>query len=397
MKFLMKCLLLASTTVLPNVVVVAQAPQIRIPDKIGGYSETAPRGTANEAATVTLGDPDYDPYASPGTADNRSSSFFDGWGSHNSTPANSYGSSPPPGQPLYGSNANPTSLFPNGLTVHSGIGGTPVRFVRGPRFRHSWIAGDNGREMDINDSDISFVVTYPNFLFSGQPIYIAPSFSLHLWDNPSGPPDFPALADLPSKAYSAFLDTKFETDPDRIFGVEVMGRIGIFSDFSTMTSDSLRVAGGGNLKLRLTDTMLLKGGAFFTDRLKVKLIPAGGILWEPNDRTRFDIYFPKPKLASYLSTIGNNDVWWYIAGEYGGGSWTVKRGIAPILTDRYDQNDIRLIVGLEWGPSEWFREGRRIGFIETGWVTDREGIFYLRPQDDFSLRDSFMLRAGIGY
>jgi hypothetical protein len=120
-------------------------------------------------------------------------------------------------------------------------------------------------------------------------------------------------------------------------------------------------------------------------------------LWEPNDRTRFDIYFPKPKLASYLSTIGNNDYWWYVAGEYGGGSWTVKREIAPILTDRYDQNDIRLIVGLEWGPAEWFRDGRRLGFVEAGWVTDREGIYYLRTQDNFSLRDSFMLRAGIGY
>jgi hypothetical protein len=371
--------------------------QIRtqIPDSTRGYSPSSPIQIIDDGPAVTLGEPSFDPYASPAGSGGTPFSFFGHSSNPYAAPANSYGSSPPPGQPVYGNNGGP-ALFPQGIGQGAGFDGSPVRFVRGPRVRHGWIAGDDGRDMDINDSDVSFVVTYPNFMYSGQPIYIAPSFSLHQWDNPQ-PPSFPPTAVLPSKAYSAYLDTMFQTDRNRVIGGEIMGRVGIFTDFSTATSDSLRVMGGGNLLLRLTPTTTLKGGAFYTDRVKVKLIPSGGILWEPNERTKFDIYFPQPKLASYLAPIGNQELWWYLAGEYGGGSWTIKREIAPIFTDRFDYNDIRILVGLEWGPSEMFREGQRLGFIEAGWVTEREGIYVARPGDSFSLADSFILRAGVGY
>ena len=377
-------------------VAIGQQVRTRIPDAVREYDDS-PIQILDHDPGVELGAPAYDPYATPtGAGRSGPGSFFGGWSDHYAAPANSYGSSPPPGQPIY--DRAPTSLFPQGLFSGptAGQGGNPDRFVRGPRIRHGWIAGDDGREMDINESDISFVVTYPNFMFSGQPIYIAPSFSLYQWDNPE-PPDFPSTAVLPSKAYGAYLDTKFETDKNYPVGAEIVGRVGIFTDFSTFTSDSLRVIGGGNLLLRVTPTTTLKAGAFYTDRANVKLIPAGGILWEPNERTKFDIYFPRPKLASYLTTVTTHDVWWYVGGEYGGGSWTVKREIAPIFTDRFDYNDIRLLVGLEWGPAEWFREGRRLGFVEAGWVTNREGIYVVRPGDSFNLRDSFILRAGVGY
>lgn len=370
----------------------------RFPDRVGGYDESPVR-ILDEDPGVVLGEPDYDPYATPTRPSGGSSSLFGNWSNPYGAPADSYGAAPPPGRPIYG-NGGPATLFPQGISYGGGSGGgingMPVRFLRGPRVRHSWIEGDDGREMDIHDSDISVVVTYPNFLFSNQPIYIAPSFSLHQWDNPQ-PPDFPPTAVLPSKAYSAYLDTMFQTNTGMPIDAEIMGRVGIFTDFNTFTSDSLRVMGGGNVLLRLTPTTTLKAGALYTDRVNVKFIPTGGILWEPNPQTRFDIYFPRPKLASYLTTLGNQDVWWYLGGEYGGGSWTVKREIAPIFTDRFDYNDIRLLVGLEWGPAEWFREGRRLGFVEAGWVTDREGVYVVRPGDSFRLRDSFMLRAGIGY
>ena len=389
-------LILVAALALSASVAVGQV-RTRLPDSLGTRDDSAIH-ILDDSPDVQLGAPAYDPYATPANPGRSGpSSLFGNWSDPYGAPANSYGVSPPPGEPVYANNG-PSSLFPQGFMAgpdgHGG--GNPIRFVSGPRIRHGWIAGDDGREMDVNESDISFVVTYPNFLYSGQPIYIAPSFSLYQWDNPQ-PPDFPATAVLPSKAYGAYLDTKFETDKNYPVGGEIMGRVGVFTDFSTLTSDSLRVIGGGNLLLRLTPATTLKAGVFYTDRVNVKLIPSGGILWTPNDRTRFDIYFPQPKLASYLATVTTHDVWWYVAGEYGGGSWTVKREIAPIFTDRFDYNDIRLLVGLEWGPAEWFREGRRLGFVEAGWVTNREGIYRARPGDNFKLRDSFMLRAGIGY
>jgi hypothetical protein len=74
----------------------------------------------------------------------------------------------------------------------------------------------------------------------------------------------------------------------------------------------------------------------------------------------------------------------------------VKRALDD-TTERVDINDIRVILGLEWGPPDWFREGRRLGFFEAGWVTDRE-LLYARDLDNrISISDTLMLRAGIGY
>ena len=47
--------------------------------------------------------------------------------------------------------------------------------------------------------------------------------------------------------------------------------------------------------------------------------------------------------------MGNQDLWWYVGGEYGGGAWTVER--EGDFSDRIDINDIRVMLGLEWGQA----------------------------------------------
>ena len=267
-----------------------------------------------------------------------------------------------------------------------------IRFFQGPRFRHSFLYGDNdSNSLQINDTDVSLAFAVPNFLFSTQPIYILPSFSLHQWDGPRAP----SPADLPAKAYSAFLDTGWQSDPLRLLGAELGVRVGVFSDFDTFTSDSIRVMGRAIGRVRLTPTATLKGGVVYLDRNRVKLLPAGGVLWQPNPGTRFDLFFPEPKLSQYLSTIGNYDTWWYVGGYYGGGAWTVER--ANGSKDSIDINDIRLLLGLEWGRNEQMRDGRRTAFVEAGYVFNRELLYKNQPADNIDLSDSFVVRAGIGY
>jgi len=286
-----------------------------------------------------------------------------------------------------------TAWNPQG-TVFNGSLGTPqfIRLFQGPRLRHAWLYGnDDPDALMINDTDVALAFVVPNFFYSTQPLYILPSFSLHQWEGPKPP----SSADLPAIAYSAFLDTGWQTDPARIFGAELGLRVGMFSDFDTATSDSLRIMGRGIGRVRLTPRMTLKLGAMYLDRNKVKLLPAGGILWQPNQDTRFDLFFPEPKLAHYLSTIGTADAWWYVGGYYGGGAWTVTR--ANDTTDSIDINDIRLVLGLEWGRNDQLRDGRRYGFVEVGYVFDRELLYKHSPLDDMSLQDTIMVRAGIGY
>ncbi len=335
--------------------------------------------------------------------------WFSGiFGTSNTGFGGSYGQYPYPqagypGAPAYPNGAyppaagssyfNPNTWNPQG-TVFPPTG-PPAGFVRlfqGTRFRHAYLYGnDDADALAINDSDLSLAFVFPNFFFSTQPLYLLPSFSLHQWSGPRPP----STADLPPLAYSAFLDSGWQSDPARIFGAELGLRVGVFSDFETYTSDSLRIQGRAIGRVRITPRATLKGGVIYIDRNKYDLLPAFGILWQPNPDTRFDLFFPEPKLAHYLSTVGTMDTWWYVGGYYGGGSWTVKRDSGA--NDSIDINDIRVVLGLEWGRNEQMREGRRVGFFEIGYAFDRELLYKNAPLDNLDLQDTFMFRAGIGY
>jgi hypothetical protein len=89
------------------------------------------------------------------------------------------------------------------------------------------------------------------------------------------------------------------------------------------------------------------------------------------------------------------DTWWYVAGYYGGGAWTIKR--TDGTKDSIDLNDIRIVLGLEWGRNDMMREGRRMGFAEVGYVFDRELLYKARPADNLRLQDTFVVRLGFGY
>ena len=291
----------------------------------------------------------------------------------------------PPGGSL--GNWNPQGSMFNGSPTYPQV----LRLFQGPRFRHAWIYGSKDSDaLQINDSDVALAFAFPNFLYSTQPVYILPSFSVHQWEGPRG-----TAADLPAIAYSAFVDAGWQSDPARIMGAELGARVGWFSDFEANTTDSLRIMGRALGRVRLTPTATLKLGAIYLDRNKVKLLPAGGILWQPNPETRFDLFFPEPKLAHYLATVGTMDTWWYVGGYYGGGAWTVKRTSGA--KESIDINDIRLVLGTEWGRNDQMRDGRRIGFLEVGYVFQRELIYKQSPADNLDLQDSVMVRAGFGY
>lgn len=289
--------------------------------------------------------------------------------------------------------SNPQSLFPTGWptdTTSSYL--NTQRFCLGPRFRHAWVTRDDTpNSLGINDTDVSIAFQIPNFFQSNQPLYLLPSFGLHVWDGPNGSTG----ADLPPLAYSAFLDAGWESDPNQIIGADLGIRVGAFTDFNTFNSDSWRYMGKALAKIRITPTTLFRLGVIYADRNQVKILPAGGILWQPNPNTRWDIFFPEPKLSSYMTTLGKNDWWWYIGGYYGGGSWTIERDDGS--SDRIDINDLRVMVGFEWGKNELLRTGRRIGFIEGGYVFNRNITYVVDPNDSLDLENAWVLRAGLAY
>jgi len=292
-------------------------------------------------------------------------------------------------------NAAPSTLFPGGLfgsaTSYSS-NFDPYRLIQRGRFRHAFIFdGDDPDALEINDTDVAFAFAFPRFFFSDQPLFVAPSFSLHLWDGPNASTG----ADLPASAYSAFLGLAWQSNPTRIIGAELAVDVGVFSEFDVMRSESLRVRGKGLGTFRITPASTLKLGVYYYDRVDVKMLPAGGIFWRPNPFTKVDLFFPQPKFSRFVSTVGTKDVWWYLAGDYGGGSWTIDRDDGR--EDQVDINDIRLMLGFEWGQSDRIRAGLRTWFFEFGYVADRELVYRNNPGDNLSLDDTWMVRLGLGY
>lgn len=324
-------------------------------------------------------------------------------------PATGFGSQPAFGgggaypSAIYPANS-PNTLFPGGLFGGAGIGGVfaqdpnaynSYRLFQGTRLRHGYISGADGAdEVAKHQTDVSVALAFQNFLYSGRPLYVAPSFSLHLWNGPEDDGAF-GSADLPGNVYDAFLDFGWQTDPNQMFGAELGLRVGVFSDFEVMNGDSLRVRGKGLGSFRLTPASTLKVGVYYLDRDSIKLLPAGGLLWQPTPNTRFDIFFPEPKLAQYWRTIGTQDVWWYLGGEYGGGAWTIERTGGQ--EDSVEMNELIAVAGFEWGRSQLIRTGRRRAFVEFGWVFDREVHYENNPQDDFTPEGAFIVRGGFGY
>jgi hypothetical protein len=209
----------------------------------------------------------------------------------------------------------------------------------------------------------------------------------------SGPAS-PETADVPPRLYDAFLDFGLEPQFGPRFGAELHARIGVYSDFESVTTQSLRYIGTGVGIYRVTDQTSLKLGVAYIDRVDLKLFPAFGILWEPNPQTRWDIFFPAPKIANYWTTVGNKQIWWYLGAEYGGGSWTIDREEAPDAgaSDRMDINDIRVFLGLEtWNLNRYH------AFTEIGYVFDREIVYYLVPSQSLKVDDTFMVRGGVSW
>ncbi|MDA0659164.1 MAG: hypothetical protein O3C60_10000 [Planctomycetota bacterium] len=284
---------------------------------------------------------------------------------------------PPPGVGGYGGQAYGSGPPYRRLFEHTG-------------FRHTWLPGSDGNELEIHESEVSTTGNFANFLGTANGLRVTPGFVVDFLDGPSPP----TVQDLPSRLYGAYLDFGLNPQFTPQLSGEINARVGVYSDYQTFTNDSLRTMGAGLGVYRINEFYALKLGAAYIDRAKIKLLPAAGVVWTPDDRTRWNLVFPSPKMSRFWNTFGNTDVWLNLGAEYGGGSWTMERPEDPAAgaSERIDINDIRVFTGLEWTNGN-----RYYGFLEAGYVFDREIVYVLVPEDSISLKNTFMVRGGISF
>jgi hypothetical protein len=279
------------------------------------------------------------------------------------------------------------------------------KFVQHINLNYDWFAGNptaTAKELGINDIDLNVTFAFP--LWNNQPpLFVTPGFAVHYWNGPvsvlPATPADPPPADLPPQTYDAYLDFGWNPQISDSFSAELNFRIGIYSDFSRVTSDSFRFTGKGLAVMQLSTHMKLKAGIWYLDRVQTKILPAGGLVWTPNDDVYFNILFPNPRMGKRLTTWGSTEWWLYASGDYGGGTWMIKRNtgfVPPVAADGtytlFDYNDIRVAVGLE------FKRLRQLeGHFEVGFACDRQLIYADGSPNGFYPNNTVYIGAGLTY
>lgn len=279
---------------------------------------------------------------------------------------------------------SPAMLPGGGYIQPDGTIRGPQRLVQEIRARYTWLYGGGGKGFGTNDVDLSVTAGFP-FLWNASPLLVTPGFTFHWWEGPKADG-----FDLPPRVYDAYLDAAWKPVVTPWLSGDLGARVGVYSDFDKVNSDSIRIMGKGLGIFNASPNLQVAVGVVYLDRSNVKLLPSGGLIWSPTPDARYEILFPNPKLSTRMTTVGNTDLWLYVAGEYGGGEWTVER-LGPI-TDRVTYNDIRVLLGVEWVGLYGMK-----GHFEVGYVFDREILYVESPTPDFKPSDTVLLRAGISF
>jgi len=236
---------------------------------------------------------------------------------------------------------------------------------------------------DMRITELELALTFAAPLpTENHPLLITPSFETRFLEGPLG-------VDTPGQLHSAFVQfiwvPQITTNWSLILGIEP----GVYGDFENSDDDAFRLLGRGLVRYQPYPGRLeFVAGLLYLDRDDVNILPAGGVLWSPTDNLKLDIIFPAPKLAYRYFYDGRKSRWIYLAGEFGGDTWAVRRENGA--ADRLTLSDLRASVGLEtmFGGGTGWR-------LEVGYVFSRNLEY--TDGTDVTLDDAIMLRAVVSY
>ncbi|XZE32420.1 hypothetical protein SH501x_003167 [Pirellulaceae bacterium SH501] len=224
------------------------------------------------------------------------------------------------------------------------------------QFEFSYLSqlDDNGFGISSLDLRRSLILGYEDI----TPLTLTPGFVFHMW---SGPSDL----DLPSRVYDLSVDFEWKPWESDKSSLLVGATPGLYGDFEFIDSKTFQWSGWIAGTRQLNSKWLAMGGVAYVRQLESNWLPIGGVIWQPNESTRIDLVFPRPRIVRNIKTTETGTISWYITGHYDGGAWSVED--TPSSNVLVSYSDLRLLTGLE---------GNRAGEIrwraEFGYAFSRE-------------------------
>jgi hypothetical protein len=248
-------------------------------------------------------------------------------------------------------------------------------------FTGTWIDRNNKiDDFGLGELDLfaTFAVPLPS---RDWPLLISPTFNVRYL---LGPKD----VDLPPRLFETFVDFLWVPKLTERWTAIVGVAPSLYGDFQVSSSDAWRLTGKGLARYDwIPGRAQILFGVLYLDRSDVRLLPAGGIIWTPTEDRRYELLFPRPKLARRLLASPHFEDWLYVGGEFGGNSYAIERLTGAV--DTITLRDFRAYVGLE--RKLHGGAGYR---LEIGYVMGRE-IEFESDEPTIEADDTAMIRGGI--
>ena len=173
------------------------------------------------------------------------------------------------------------------------------------------------------------------------------------------------------------------------------------ADFATdgdnRSSDAWRFRGGAFAIWDANAQLKLSFGAIALGRSDLPVVPAVGAIWVPNDRTRWDLILPRPKVSYLVTDNGVRQNWVYTGVALAGNTWGYETNAG--VDQQLSYGDWRAVLGWESRPSAPadvpFVLGRKYS-AEFGYAFSRD-LELDEDAADIPLRSSFLIRLSTRY
>jgi hypothetical protein len=244
-----------------------------------------------------------------------------------------------------------------------------------PRFDFTYLPRQGG--LGVTDLEAGAEIRLP-FDADLPPLKIIPGFAAHLWDGPARTNLYQVQADLPGATYDLYADLQWRPRPAEWLFVDLRLTPGIYTDGDNW-SQAFRLRGHALAMVAFSEQFQIIGGVVYANRVRRVVVPAGGIRWAPDEDTEFRLVFPAPRISRRVADVGGYRVRLYASGEFGGGSWGIRR--ADGVDDEVEYGDIRVLLGVEaespagrsWHAEVGYAFDRRLDYASTLPPTARFG------------------------